>query len=60
MRKKILLLSMPNYTVSFYSGIRTPSLGLVSLAGNVDEQFVEKIHVADLLMVQHNLQGYIK
>ena len=35
--EKKLLLTMKNYTVGFYSGIRMPSLGLISLAGNVDE-----------------------
>ncbi|MDP8226728.1 MAG: cobalamin-dependent protein, partial [Candidatus Celaenobacter polaris] len=59
MKKKILLLSMPNYTVGFYKGMRVPSLGLSSLSGNLDSSFVGRVIIADLLMVQHNLRSYI-
>ena len=59
MKKRILLLSMPNYTVGFYKGMRVPSLGLSSLSGNLDAAYVEKVVIADLLMVQHNLRNYI-
>ena len=55
MKKRILLLSMPNYTVGFYKGMRVPSLGLSSLSSNLDSAFVEKVVIADLLIVQHNL-----
>jgi len=50
---------MPNYTLGFYKGMRVPSLGLSSLSGNLDSAFVEKVVIADLLMVQHNLKNYI-
>ncbi len=59
MKKRILLLSMPNYTVGFYKGMRVPSLGLSSLSGNLDSEYIEKVVIADLLMVQHNLRKYI-
>jgi len=59
MKKRILLLSMPNYTVGFYKGMRVPSLGLSSLSGNLDSSFVERVIIADLLMVQHNIKNYI-
>lgn len=59
MKKRILLLSMPNYTVGFYKGMRVPSLGLSSLSGNLDAEYVGKVVIADLLMVQHNLRNYI-
>ena len=59
MKKRILFLSMPNYTVGFYKAMRVPSLGLSSLSGNPDSAFVEKVIIADLLMVQHNLRNYI-
>lgn len=59
MKKSILLLSMPNYTVGFYKGMRVPSLGLSSLSSNLDPSFVEKVIIADLLMVQHNIKNYI-
>jgi len=59
MKKRILLLSMPNYTVGFYKGMRVPSLGLSSLSGNLYQEYVEKVVIADLLMVQHNLRRYI-
>jgi len=59
MKKRILLLSMPNYTVGFYRGMRVPSLGLSSLSTSLDHAFVEKVVIADLLMVQHNLKHYI-
>jgi len=60
MKKRILLLSMPNYTVGFYKGMRVPSLGLSSLSGNLDAAYVGKVVIADLLMVQHNLKKYIR
>ncbi|MCK4311629.1 MAG: B12-binding domain-containing radical SAM protein [Candidatus Cloacimonetes bacterium] len=59
MGKKILLLSMPNYVVGFDRAGRFPNLALSSIAGNIDEDLIEKIAIADLVTVRTDIRKYI-
>ena len=59
MKQRILLLSMPNYASGFDRAARFPNLGLASIAGNVDEDLIDKIAIVDLITVRRGLKSYL-
>lgn len=59
MKKRILLLSMPNHAVGFDRAVRLPNLGLSSIAGNIDEDMIDDIAIVDLVTVRTNIRKYI-
>ena len=59
MKQRILLLSMPNYASGFDRAARFPNLGLASIAGNVDEDLIDKIAIVDLITVRSDLKKYL-
>ncbi|MBC8415228.1 MAG: B12-binding domain-containing radical SAM protein [Candidatus Cloacimonetes bacterium] len=59
MKKRILLLSMPNYTVGFDRVGRFPNLALSSIAGNIDENLIDEVAIVDLVTVRTDIKKYI-
>ncbi len=59
MKKRILLLSMPNYTVGFDRVGRFPNLALSSIAGNIDENLIAEIAIVDLITVRTDIKKYV-
>ena len=59
MKKRILLLSMPNTTFGFDRMSRMPNLGLCSIAGNIDEDLIDDIAIIDLVTVRSNIRKYV-
>lgn len=59
MKKRILLLSMPNYTVGFDRAGRFPNLALSSIAGNIDEYLIDEIAIADMITVRTDIRKYV-
>ena len=59
MKQRILLLSMPNYASGFDRAARFPNLGLASIAGNVNEDLIDKIAIIDLITVRTGLKKYL-
>lgn len=50
---------MPNYTVGFDRAGRFPNLALSSIAGNIDEDLIEEIAIADLVTVRTDIRKFI-
>lgn len=50
---------MPNYSSGFDRAAKFPNLGLASIAGNVDEDLIDEIAIADLITVRTDLNKYL-
>ena len=50
---------MPNYAYGFDLAGRFPNLGLVSIAGNIDEDLIDDIAIVDLVIVRTDIKRYI-
>jgi len=59
LKKRILLLSMPNTTFGFDRMSRMPNLGLCSIAGNLDKDLIDNIAIVDLVTVRSNIRKYV-
>lgn len=56
---KVILLAMPDSVPGFDVATFIPNLGLVSLAGNIDERICD-IKVADLVLVKRSFMSYVE
>ena len=59
MKKRILLLAMPNTTYGFDRMCRMPNLGLSSIAGNIEKELIDEIAIVDLVTVRSDIRRYI-